>query len=87
MSQFWLDTKYLNQLSGRFEGFQKKTQNTWNIRCYACGDSQKSKRKKRGYFYEDSGTLFYKCHNCHICLPFFKVLKEIDPFLYKEYCV
>lgn len=81
----YLQKKYLNLLSGRFDGFVWKSANTANLRCFACGDSSKNKRKKRGYFYEKDGSLWYKCHNCPQMGHFKQILKDLDPNLYKEY--
>ena len=37
----------------------------WNFRCNVCKDSQKSKRKKRGWIYKHrSGELKFGCFNC-----------------------
>lgn len=62
-----------------------KSSNTANLRCFACGDSTKNRRKKRGYFYEKDGSLWYKCHNCPHMGHFKFILKDLDPNLYKEY--
>ena len=42
----------------------------------------------RGYFYKiDNGMVYSKCHNCGHGASFGNVLKELDPTVYKEYCL
>lgn len=81
----YVDVKYLNLISHRFELFKRKDDNLFNVRCPICGDSQKNKRKMRGYFYRKGNGLFYKCHNCDYGSNFGNVLKQLDTLSYKEY--
>lgn len=82
----WLDKKYLNILSPRLPMFEWKNDSVANCRCPICGDSQKNKRKKRGYFYNKNSGIKYKCQNCGTPPIYFsKFLKEFDESLYKEY--
>lgn len=81
----YIDVKYLTQISHRFELFKKKNDYLWNVRCPVCGDSQKNKRKMRGYFFRKDNDLFYKCHNCGHAAHFGSMLKTLDSMLYKEY--
>jgi len=56
-----------------------------NFRCPLCGDSKKSKSKKRGWLLGDTkGTTFY-CHNCGRKMPFSVFLKRVSPNLYSDY--
>ena len=80
-----VEIKYLNLLSPRLERFKQKKPYLWNFRCPVCGDSQKNKSKARGFVFQLKGDLLYKCHNCQVSLPFAKLLKDLDPLLYKEY--
>ena len=81
----YIDTKYLTQISHKFEIFKKKNDYLWNVRCPICGDSQKNKRKMRGYFFRKDNDLMYKCHNCGHGAHFGTMLKQMDTLLYKEY--
>ena len=83
----YVDVKYLNQISNRFELFKRKDNYLFNVRCPFCGDSQKKMTKMRGYFYKIDNGMVYKCHNCGHGASFGNVLKELDPTVYKEYCL
>lgn len=82
---YYLDTKYLNLVSPKLDGFTQKKNDLWATRCPYCGDSIKKKTKKRGYFYKKGDGLFYKCFNCEISTTFFKALQYLDGSLAKEY--
>ena len=81
----YVDVKYLNLASHRFEAFKRKNDYLFNVRCPICGDSQRKKNKMRGYFFRKNNDLIYKCHNCQWSGSFGKLLKEIDQILYKQY--
>lgn len=81
----YVDVKYLNLASHRFEAFKRKSDYLFNVRCPICGDSQRKKNKMRGYFFRKNNDLLYKCHNCQWSGSFGKLLKEIDQILYKQY--
>lgn len=82
----YLEEKYTNLLSNRFDRF-KKIGNRYNFRCPYCGDSKKSKTKARGWIYTDRTTqeTKYKCHNCSKHLYFNNFLKELDPRIYFDF--
>jgi hypothetical protein len=81
----FIDQKYLSIVSVKLEGFVRKGNNIWNMRCPKCGDSRKSKSKKRGYIYQYKGNLLFRCHNCSASMSFGNFLKMVDPFVYQEY--
>ena len=81
----WLDHKYVNLLSGRLERFARVGSETYRFRCPICGDSEKDKRKTRGYVFQRGGMLRYFCHNCGASMRFQYLIKTIDPTLYLEY--
>ncbi len=85
----WIDEKYVMMLRPHLEGFTLKRQNPLlvNCRCPLCGDSQKSKSKKRGYFYTRSGSVFYSCKNCGEGTTLKSMLWRLDKELYNEYQV
>ena len=60
----WLDQKYINVISHRLNKFKQSSKSVWTFRCPYCGDSEKKKFKRRGYFFFNKDALFYKCHNC-----------------------
>jgi len=79
----FVDVKYINLLSSRFQKFKKVKHNLYNFRCPICGDSQKNKSKARGYLYQVKNNT--KCHNCGLNISFNNFLKQIDPVIYKQY--
>lgn len=84
-----LDKHYINAISSRLERFSWNRDNVAVFRCPLCNDSEKSKHKRRGYFFYDYDVDEYrfKCHNCHekSGWTFEFWLKSFDDVLYKEY--
>src|SRR3990167_2148382 len=80
-----IDSKYVQLLSSRLEGFVKKKDRLWNFRCPVCLDSKTNKRKKRGYIYEKNGKLLFRCHNCDASMLFSNFLKQLDQNLWNQY--
>lgn len=72
-------------LSPKLQKFKQIGKNKWNFRCPLCGDSNKNKRKARGYAFEYKGTILTKCHNCGVSLPIEKLIETMDPVMAKEY--
>lgn len=87
MNHLWLDIKYAGLVSTRLERYQLKKTKPFlaNCRCPFCGDSQTNKFKARGYIFENSGRLVFKCHNCSTSTNLGKVVKLIDPTLFDQY--
>lgn len=81
----WLDHKFVNLLSSQLERFHRVNSNTYSFRCPICGDSQKDKKKTRGFVFERGGKLRYYCHNCGASMRFQYLMKQVDPTLYVEY--
>jgi transcription elongation factor Elf1 len=81
----FVDVKYINLLSSRFQKFKKVKNNLYNFRCPICGDSQKNKTKARGYLYQVKNNTNFKCHNCGINISFNNFLKQIDTTIHKQY--
>jgi transcription elongation factor Elf1 len=81
----FVDIKYINLISSRFQKFKKVKYNLYNFRCPICGDSQKNKNKARGYLYQVKNNTNFKCHNCGLNISFNNFLKQIDPVVYKQY--
>jgi hypothetical protein len=81
----FVDVKYINLISARFQKFKKVKNNLYNFRCPICGDSQKNKNKARGYLYQVKNNTNFKCHNCGINISFNNFLKQLDSVIYKQY--
>ena len=81
----FIDVKYINLISSRFQKFKKVKSNLYNFRCPICGDSQKNKNKARGYLYQVKNNTNFKCHNCGVNISFNNFLKQIDSVVYKQY--
>ena len=81
----YIDVKYINLISSRFQKFKKVKNNLYNFRCPICGDSTKSKNKARGYLYQVKNNTNFKCHNCGINVSFNNFLKKIDNEIHKQY--
>lgn len=83
----FIDETFIERVSPRLDKFKKVKPKLYNFRCPFCGDSHRSKKKARGYFYPVENNTNYKCHNCGISLSFNNFLKEIDPSLHKEFTI
>lgn len=81
----YVDVKYINLISSRFQKFKKVKNNLYNFRCPICGDSQRNKSKARGYLYQVKNNTNFKCHNCGINVSFNNFLKQIDSTIHKQY--
>lgn len=84
LSNLWIEEKYVNLLSVNLDRFAKRG-NAYNFRCPICGDSKTSKFRARGYIYQKSGKLLYRCHNCGYGTTFTSLLKRVNPALYDEF--
>jgi hypothetical protein len=62
-----------------------ETTDYYNFRCSICGDSKKSKYKKRAYILMDKTPFMYYCHNCFYKKPVYMWMKEFYPAHYKDY--
>jgi transcription elongation factor Elf1 len=83
----WIDQKYIGSLSPKLDKFARKGDYLYNFRCPICGDSQTNKSKARGYVFAGKGGLYFKCHNCAASMSLGNLIKNVDPALYKEYCL
>ena len=81
----YVDRKYLNLVSHRLKKFKRKNDDLYNFRCPLCGDSQKNQSKARGYVYRKKTDLFFKCHNCGAGQSVGNLIKDLDPYLHKQY--
>lgn len=81
----FIESKYVELLSPQLRNFKKTDKTVYNFSCPICGDSNRNKRKARGYIYEKGEYYIFHCHNCSVSMSFSKFLKENDETLYKEY--
>jgi len=79
------DSKYLKLISLRLRNFKQKNDYLWNFSCPYCGDSKKHQTKARGYVFQKSNNLFYRCHNCSIGTTVGNLIYHVDQSLHKEY--
>ena len=82
-----IDSKYIGLVSTKLSKFKKVKVNLYNFRCPICGDSKKHRNKTRGYLYGIKTNTNFKCHNCGASMSFNNFLKEVDPFLQKQYAM
>jgi transcription elongation factor Elf1 len=82
-----IDSKYIGLVSTKLSKFKKVKVNLYNFRCPICGDSKKQRNKARGYLYGIKTNTNFKCHNCGASMSFSNFLKEVDPFLQKQYAM
>ncbi len=81
----FIEENFIERFCSKFGQYKKIKPGLYNIRCFICGDSRKSKHKKRGYIYQRNGKYFYMCHNCGYSTTFANLLKNSDEKLYKDY--
>ena len=67
------------------EGSIHESNGNFNFRCILCGDSKKSKSKRRGWVLFDNEKVTYHCFNCNDSMSFKKLLKDRYPHLYNQY--
>ena len=71
-----IDLMYIRQVPG----IKETRRDVYRCRCPICGDSKKSNRKARGYFYPGrQGNFIYFCHNCRARGPVGWFLKQTAP--------
>ena len=81
----YIDKKYINLVSPQLERFKWKSQALANCRCPICGDSQRNKKKARGFFFPKKNDYFFKCHNCGAGHNMQRFLEFVAPALAQEY--
>lgn len=80
-----VDKHFVNYISSRLQGFSWKDQTVAWCRCPICGDSTKSRSKKRFYIYERDGRTYVYCHNCNYSTTFRSFLKTKFPEVFHQY--
>lgn len=80
------EEQYILEISSQLDLFKKVDDRQYNCRCFICGDSSKSKFKKRGWFILNKDhTWSYHCFNCSVSLSLKSVLKSYFPVVYNRY--
>lgn len=84
---YYTDLDWMHRLSFRLDRFKSASasSNVFNCRCPVCGDSQKSAKKARFYFYTKNHNLNVICHNCGYSHSFWTFMKEVFPNEFDEY--
>ena len=72
-------------LRNNFSECVERSDNKFNFRCNVCGDSNKSKTKKRGWIVRYKGKLLFRCFNCGASLLAQNWLKEYFPLEYRSF--
>ena len=83
------DYKYIMLMSSRLDRFKDTGNRVFNFRCPYCGDSQKDKRKSRGYLLHNrsKNSVGFFCHNCGSSQGLGTFLKNVAPDLHNQYKV
>ena len=85
--EIYEEVEFVNELNLALITQSKKG---WNFRCPFCGDSKKSKYKKRGWLLRDHrygrDRLVYHCFNCHMpSIELKTMIKRLNPDLFERY--
>ena len=83
--KFLLDRRYVQIVGSRLDRFGKTTNSCHMARCPACGDSKKSKTKRRLCFVEKDNTVFVYCQNCGRSWSMQMFIEEFFKDTYDEY--
>lgn len=87
--RFLVDRKYVQVVGPRLDRFGMTTKVCHQARCPACGDSKKSKTKRRLCFVENDNNVYIYCHNCNRSWTMKMFIDEFFPDVsdqyYKEY--
>lgn len=82
-----IDRNLVNQILNQIvdDGIIKSHTQGFNFSCCVCGDSKKSKSKRRGWVLFDRDPILYYCFNCSYSKSFYNFLKEKYPDLFQQY--
>lgn len=79
-----MDSVIRSVLSAKFERY-RILGDKYNFRCNVCGDSKKSKSKKRGFILKNRNPWVYYCQNCQASMSVIRWLKTYYPEYWKDY--
>lgn len=82
-----IDLEWMHKLSFNLENFSRVSlsSHVYSCRCPVCGDSKRSQRKRRFFFYTKRGQLNVDCKNCNYGRSFYNFVKEQFPNSFEEY--
>ena len=83
--RFLVDRKYVQVVGPRLDRFGMTTKVCHQARCPACGDSKKSKTKRRLCFVENDNNVYIYCHNCNRSWTMKMFIDEFFPDVADEY--
>lgn len=78
------DLLLISELSPYLDKYESKN-GKHNFRCPICGDSKKSKFRKRAWFISKDSKYFFHCFNCSLTLTVKQFAKEYFPEVYKRF--
>lgn len=81
-----IDENSIKRIQPNLEGFHKAN-GQYNFRCPYCGDSAKSKLKRRGWIFDYHGKAYFKCFNCDKATSYKQFLKDFFPEEFAQYLV
>jgi hypothetical protein len=84
---YHIDIDWMHKISYRLDLFKSSSTSgkTFVCRCPYCGDSQRSKKKARFYFYSKKGSLNFDCKNCGEHGSFWTFMREKFADSFNEY--
>lgn len=83
----YVQKKYIDKFRFNLLMFDWEGSSRCTFRCPYCGDSKKSKSKKRGNLFIPPGSdsFMFKCYNCQFSTSFYSFLEFFAPHLKQEY--
>lgn len=84
-SKLHIDIQWMNKVSVGLQRFKKVKTNVWTCRCPVCGDSKKSTKLTRFFFYVKKQQMNVRCHNCGYSHSFFMFMKDQYSSQFEEY--
>lgn len=81
----YIDHRFMLLSSVYLAGWKESGNGVYKFRCPFCGDSKKTIRKTRGYFYPKDDSVSFKCHNCGAAHTLIGFLRQIAPDLATQF--
>jgi transcription elongation factor Elf1 len=75
----------MNRISVGLQRFKKVKTNVWACRCPICGDSKKSTKLTRFFFYVKKQNMLVWCHNCGYSKSFYNFMRDQYSSQFEEY--
>ena len=84
-SKVHIDIQWMNRISVGLQRFKKVKTNVWACRCPVCGDSKKSTKLTRFFFYVKKQNMLVWCHNCGYSKSFYNFMRDQYGSQFEEY--